>query len=245
MSLPENFTPAEKGLTLYTVGTPNGYKITACLNLLNLPYKLHRVAIHKGVHNTPWYRSEINPTGRIPTLFDIAEDGTVNRISETNVILQYLTDKYDTNHKISFERGTKDYYNCLEWMSFMSSTVESMLSTHMVMKLNIPAKHQSAAVNKMYTTRLRDFYTTMNKHLLNEPYFVGNKLSIADIVMHAWVMLSNGVDINLQQDYPAILSWLQRLMSQKELREAWNSPRLLPPFVNSLVLDVKVANEKL
>lgn len=62
----------------------------------------------------PWFL-EINPNGRIPALVDNT-DGKDVRLMESGAILLYLADKYDPEHKLSFEQGSPEYYEVLEWL---------------------------------------------------------------------------------------------------------------------------------
>ena len=34
----------------------------------------------------------------------------------TNFVDRYLTDNYDPEMKLSFAKGTEDYYECLSWL---------------------------------------------------------------------------------------------------------------------------------
>lgn len=47
---------------------------------------------------------------------DKLEGGETVRIFESGSILQYLVDRYDTDHKISYPRGTKEYYEMNNWV---------------------------------------------------------------------------------------------------------------------------------
>lgn len=65
----------------------------------------------------PWYL-EINPNGRIPAITDRDEDGNELNVWESGAILQYLVERYDTEHKISFPRGSKDHWEMTCWVSW-------------------------------------------------------------------------------------------------------------------------------
>jgi glutathione S-transferase len=56
-----------------------------------------------------WYL-EINPNGRIPAITDTLPGGEKIHIFESGSILQYLADNYDPDYKISYARGTREYY---------------------------------------------------------------------------------------------------------------------------------------
>lgn len=97
-------------LTLYTYGTPNGHKASVTLEELGVKYTAKSINITKNEQKEPSFL-KINPNGRIPALTDGSQ-----RIFETGAIMLYLTDKYDTEHKISFAQGSSDYYECLSWV---------------------------------------------------------------------------------------------------------------------------------
>lgn len=59
---------------------------------------------------------EINPNGRIPALTDTFTDGSSIRLFESGSIMQYLVDRYDTEHRVSYPRGTKEYYEVNNWL---------------------------------------------------------------------------------------------------------------------------------
>lgn len=65
----------------------------------------------------PWFL-EINPNGRIPAMTDKLPDGKQIRIFESGAILQYLVDRYDKDHKLSYPHGTEEYWETTSWVGF-------------------------------------------------------------------------------------------------------------------------------
>jgi glutathione S-transferase len=63
-----------------------------------------------------WYL-DINPNGRIPAIVDTDENGQQLKIWESGAILQYLVDRYDGDHKISYPRGTKEHWEMTCWVN--------------------------------------------------------------------------------------------------------------------------------
>jgi glutathione S-transferase len=59
---------------------------------------------------------DINPNGRIPALADTL-DGKKIRIFESGAILQYLVERYDKDHKISYPQGTAEHWEVTSWVS--------------------------------------------------------------------------------------------------------------------------------
>lgn len=65
----------------------------------------------------PWFL-EINPNGRIPAMTDTFTDGKPIRIFESGSILQYLVDRYDKEHRLSYPYGSREYWEVNNWVGF-------------------------------------------------------------------------------------------------------------------------------
>jgi glutathione S-transferase len=105
----------EPNITLYTVQTPNGVKISITLEELGLPYKVQNISLSKAEQKEPWFLA-INPNGRVPALTDTFTDGKQINIFESGSIMQYLVSRYDKDYKISYPPGTREFYemtNCM------------------------------------------------------------------------------------------------------------------------------------
>jgi glutathione S-transferase len=107
---------ARPNLHLYTAQTPNGVKISITLEELGLPYEVTKIQFSKNQQKEPWFL-DINPNGRIPALTDTFEDGKSIRLFESGSIQQYLVDQYDKDYKISYPRGTREFYEMNNWVS--------------------------------------------------------------------------------------------------------------------------------
>ena len=81
----------------------------------SLPYKTHVIDISKDTQKEPWFLA-INPNGRIPALTDTFTDGQTIRLFESGSIMQYLVEQYDTDHKISYPKGSRESYEVNNWL---------------------------------------------------------------------------------------------------------------------------------
>jgi len=85
-------------IQLYSLGTPNGHKVSIALEEMCLAYDAFTVDIRKGIQFSDWFKA-INPNSKIPALID--REGVVNsegkneevRIFESGAILLYLAEK--------------------------------------------------------------------------------------------------------------------------------------------------------
>ena len=59
--------PQPKGITLYTAGTPNGWKASILIEELGIKCKVHPISLSKDQQKEEWFL-KINPNGRIPAI---------------------------------------------------------------------------------------------------------------------------------------------------------------------------------
>lgn len=101
-----------KPIVTYGKAGPNPPKIIMILEELGLPYEAKDISF-------PELKQEaflkINPNGRMPAIHD---PNTGLTLWESGAIIEYLVEKYDTEHKISFEAGTLESYHAKQWLFF-------------------------------------------------------------------------------------------------------------------------------
>lgn len=212
--IPAAFAPAAKGITLYTMATPNGVKISMALSMLKVPYKAINIDITKNIQKEPWFEENINPNGRIPALLDIDDKtGEVTNVWESGAILQYIADKYDPEHKISYSRE-KDYKNYLlqqEWLFYQNAGIGPMQGQANHFKVFAPEKIEYGI--KRYTEETRRLYTVFAKQLEknNTGFIVGDHVSIADITSFGWISTAFFTGIDLKTEFPTLQAWCERI----------------------------------
>ena len=81
----------------------------------------------------PWFL-EINPNGRIPALTDKFTDGETIRVFESGAILQYIVDRYDKDHKISYPAGSREHWEVTSWVSSQDVNSPDMVAMEMLMR---------------------------------------------------------------------------------------------------------------
>jgi glutathione S-transferase len=106
---------------------------------------VHKIDISKDTQKEPWFRA-INPNGRIPALTDTFTDGKPINLFESGGIMQYLVERYDTEYKISFPKGTREYYEMNNWLFFMNAGVGPMQGQASKYKLFICHRGNEAMV---------------------------------------------------------------------------------------------------
>ncbi len=181
-------------------------------------YKVRLTAAHAGVElerreydimngetRTPEFLAKVNANGRIPVL-QIGD----RFIPESNAACFYL------GRGSSLMPGDRfDQADMLRWMFFEQYNHEPNIATLRfwkdwvgfdrlteVQRLQIPLKRQAgSAALKL-----------MDEHLTSREWLVGDAISVADICLFAYTHVADEADFDLQL-YPAVVAWMERIMS--------------------------------
>ena len=181
----------------------NGYKVRLLLAHLGLPYAWSDLDIFHGASRTPEFLAK-NPNGRIPTLE--LEDGTF--LAESNAILWYLAEGTPF-----LPDGRLGRAQALQWMFFEQYSHEPYVATPRFILRHLPASSPRRAELPERQERGLQAIAVMEKHLAWRPYFVGERLSVADLALYAYTHVADQAGLDLTP-YPAVRGWLKRVASQ-------------------------------
>jgi len=211
-------------ITLYTAATPNGHKISIALEELGIPYELRELDMKKNEQKESWFVDKINLNGRIPAITDKSfKDGKELSIMESGAILEYLAETYDTEHKISYPRGTREYWEQQQWLHFQMSGVGPMQGQAAHFMVFAPEKIPYGITR--YQDESKRLFGVLNKRLANNGtgYLVGDHICIADIALIGWVAMSHFIGIELSE-YPELKKWVEFISSRPAVEKGRNSP---------------------
>ncbi|KAH6986710.1 thioredoxin-like protein [Ilyonectria destructans] len=171
-------------ITLYTVGTPNGIKVSILLEELGLDYKVHPIKMIDNEQKEPWFL-EINPNGRTPAITDTFTDGEQLCVFESGAILEYLVDRYDQDQKVSYPRNTREHWETTSWLMWQMGYAPEKIKY---------------GINR-YVNQTRRLYRTMDTHLAKSTsgFLVGDRVTIADISCWGWVAAAKRAGISLAE----------------------------------------------
>ncbi|KAF3006665.1 hypothetical protein E8E13_008419 [Curvularia kusanoi] len=209
-------------IVLYTTQTPNGIKISITLEELGLPYKVEKIDISKNTQKEDWFLA-INPNGRIPALTDKFTDGQTINLFESGSIMQYLVERYDTEYKISYPKGSREWYEMNNWLFFQNAGVGPMQGQANHFSRYAPERIEYG-VNR-YVNETRRLYSVMDKHLASDkrPYLVGEKCTIADIAHWGWVAAAGWAGVEID-DFPNLKAWEERMAQRSGVEKGRHVP---------------------
>jgi glutathione S-transferase len=178
----------------------NCYKVYLVLHLLGLPHRWVKIDVVKKESRTPEFLTK-NPTGKVP-LLEI-EPGV--HLSESNAIIAYLA-----HGTPLFPDDRLLQARVLQWMSFEQYEHEPTIASSRYYLHFLKAPEQYAAQLAAKRPGGLAALGVMERHLAHQPYFVGERFTLADVALYAYTHVADegGFDLG---DFPAIRAWLARV----------------------------------
>jgi glutathione S-transferase len=181
----------------------NCYKIRLTAALLSIPIERREYDIMKGETRTPAFLAKVNANGRIPVL-QIGDEF----LPESNAACFYLAEG-----STLIPTGRFDRADMLRWMFWEQYNHEPNVATlrfwyGWVGEDNLTDLQRSQLAGKRAAGEAA--LKLMDEHLAGSSYFVGDRLSLADIALYAYTHVADDGGYRLA-DYPNIGRWLERI----------------------------------
>ncbi len=212
-------TTSLKPLVLWGVEHgPNPWKVAFALDELAIPYT-HRIIDFSSTKTPPFI--DISPNGRVPALED---PNTGTTLWESGAILEYLVETYDDQqHRLSFPRGSPDYFLAKQWLHFQVSG-QGPYFGQAVWFSKHHAERLPSAVER-YVDEVRRVTGVVDKALQGGEYLVGGRYSYADVAFLPWFMIAYYPWYARDQpgtfaeqvpldEFPNVKAWLERIRAR-------------------------------
>jgi GST-like protein len=224
--LPEGSAP----LQLYSLGTPNGMKVSIMLEELEVDYDAHVINIKNGDQFKSGF-VEINPNSKIPALVDKeGPDGKALNLFESGSIVRYLAKKYqkfipnDPNLKVEIKK----------WLFWQMGSLGPNGGNFVHFFVYAPGDQAQArdyGVHR-FGKELMRLLEVLDKHLEGRSYMVGDNYTIADIVCFPWIhALRSGTkhesgittsEFLQMEKYNHINTWANRIINRPAVQRGMN-----------------------
>jgi GST-like protein len=206
----------EHDLQLYSLGTPNGQKVTIMLEELlalgkEAEYDAHIINIVEGEQFSTGF-VEINPNSKIPALVDRSNDGIA--VFESGSILVYLAEKFGA---LLPEHGTKrtQVFNWLFWLHGAAPYLGGGFGHFYAYA---PEKFEYP-INR-FAMEIKRQLDLLNKQLANNTFIAGDEISIADLAIWPWygnLVLGNiydAAEFLSVHEYEHVLRWAKMMLAR-------------------------------
>ena len=166
-------------------------------------------------------------TYKVPSIQD---PNTGLTLWESGAIIEYLVERYDTSHKLSFAPGSNESYLAKQWLLFQVTGQGPYYGQCIWFKKWHPERIPSAI--ERYAKEINRVTGVLEGHLAKQkqeysgsansdgPWLVGNKFSYADIAFIPWQHLISPM---LEKDefdadkFPNVKEWIGKMVSRKAI----------------------------
>lgn len=224
-------------IQLYSMGTPNGQKVTILLEELlakgvtEAEYDAFLIKIGDSDQFSSGF-VEVNPNSKIPALVDRSGDSPIN-VFESGSILLYLAEKFGHFIPSNIEDRTK----VLNWLFWLQGSAPYLGGGFGHFYHYAPEKYEYP-INR-FTMEAKRQLDVLDKQLANNTYIAGEEYSIADIAIWPWygnLILGNAYNAAEFLDvesYTHVQRWAKAILERpavqrgrivnKPMGEAWEA----------------------
>ena len=196
-------------LQLYTLGTPNGVKVSILLEELGAPYEAHRVEFGDEGTGSDEFRS-LARNGKIPAILD--PDGPGGKplaLFESGAILLYLAEK----HGRFLGRDAAGRQEVIQWLFWQMAGMGPMFGQIGFFFRYAGAEYEDKRPLARYVAEAQRLLGVLDRRLEGREWVAGD-YSIADMAMFGWV---RGLDVHYGAGelvgldrFDHVAAWLER-----------------------------------
>lgn len=219
-------------LQLYSLGTPNGQKITIMLEELlalgesGAEYDAHLIKITEGDQFSSGF-VEVNPNSKIPALLDT---DTGSRVFESGAILLYLAEKFGQ----LLPKDPAARTEALNWLFWLQGSAPYLGGGFGHFYAYAPEKIEYAI--DRFTMEAKRQLDVLDRHLAENRYLGGDEYSIADIATWPWYgnlvlgTLYNAAEFLQVESYENVRRWAKEILTRPSVQRGrmvnrtWGEP---------------------
>jgi GST-like protein len=210
-------------LQLYTLGTPNGVKVSILLEELGLPYDAHRVPFGEDGTGSDEFRS-LSLNNKIPAILD--PDGPGGKplgLFESGAILLYLADK----HGRFIGADAANRQEVIQWLFWQMGGMGPMFGQVGFFFKYAGADYEDKRPRDRYIAEAQRLLGVLDRRLEGREWVAGD-YSIADMAMLGWV---RGLDVHYEardiiglDRFAHVATWLERGLARPAVQRGLAVP---------------------
>ena len=210
-------------LQLYSLGTPNGVKVTIMLEELlalghsGAEYDAWLIRIGDGDQFGSGFVG-INPNSKIPALQDRTDPANPVRVFESGAILMYLAEKFGA----FLPKDGAARAECLSWLFWQMGSAPFVGGGFGHFYAYAPVKIEYAI--DRYAMETKRQLDVLNQRLAVTEYVAGNEYTVADMAIWPWYGLMvkgeayDAGEFLQVQEYKNVLRWTDQLAARPAVK---------------------------
>jgi GST-like protein len=225
-------------LQLYSLGTPNGIKVTVMLEeLLELghtdaEYDAWLIRINEGMQFGSGF-VDINPNSKIPALLDCSGPKDI-RVFESGSILLYLAEKF----KAFLPTDTVQRTECMSWLFWQMGSAPYLGGGFGHFFAYAPTKIEYAI--DRFAMEVKRELDVLNRRLADHRFIGGDDYTIADMAIWPWYgSLAKGERYDAGEflqvhEYTHVIRWADEIEARPAVKRGRMVNRVMGPLETQL-----------
>ena len=225
-------------MQLYSLGTPNGIKVTIMLEELlalghaGAEYDAWLVRIRDG-HQFGSGFVEVNPNSKIPALMDRSGPEPV-RVFESGAILMYLAEKFGA----FLPTDAAQRAECLSWLFWQMGSAPYLGGGFGHFYAYAPFKIEYAI--DRFAMEVKRQLDVLNQRLANHRFIGGDTYTIADMAIWPWYgatakgQMYEGGEFLSVHEYTHVLRWTDEVAQRPAVQRGRKVNRVTGPLEDQL-----------
>ena len=220
-------------LQLYSLGTPNGVKVTVMLEELlalghsGAEYDAWLIRINEGEQFGSGFVA-VNPNSKIPALLDRTDPANPVRVFESGAILMYLAEKFGSAF---LPKDGAARAECLSWLFWQMGSAPFLGGGVGHFYAYAPTKIEYAI--DRYAMEVKRQLDVLDRHFADHEYLAGNEYTIADMATWPWYgalakgLLYGAGEFLSVQDYKNVQRWTDAIAKRPAVQRGRMVNRVL------------------
>ena len=208
-------------LQLYSFPTPNGIKVSACLEETGIGYEPHLVQLSETT--SPEFLA-LNPNNKIPAIIDPdGPGGQPLALFESGAILIYLAEK--SGKFLSGDAALR--YETIQWVMFQMGGIGPMFGQLGFFHTFAGKDIDDPRPRQRYADETRRLLKVLDGRLVGRDWIVGEQYSIADMAIWPWIRALDfygAKDLVGYGDLAQVERWMSRCLDRPASQAALNIP---------------------
>jgi GST-like protein len=225
-------------LQLYSLGTPNGIKVTVMLEeLLELghagaEYDAWLIRINEGMQFSSGF-VDVNPNSKIPALMDYSGAEPV-RVFESGSILFYLAEKFKAFLPTDVAQRTE----CMSWLMWQMGSAPYLGGGFGHFYAYAPTKIEYAI--DRFAMEVKRELDVLNRRLADQRFIAGDEYTIADMAIWPWYgSLAKGERYDSGEflqvhEYTNVIRWADEIEARPAVKRGRMVNRVMGPLETQL-----------
>jgi GST-like protein len=225
-------------LQLYSLGTPNGIKVTVMLEeLLELghsgaEYDAWLIRINEGMQFSSGF-VEVNPNSKIPALLDCSGPQDI-RVFESGSILFYLAEKFQAFLPTGVAKRTE----CMSWLMWQMGSAPYLGGGFGHFFAYAPTKIEYAI--DRFAMEVKRELDVLNRRLADHRFIGGDDYTIADMAIWPWYgSLAKGERYDAGEflqvhEYTHVIRWADEIEARPAVKRGRMVNRVMGPLETQL-----------